>query len=73
MKNIKYGKDEDHLNTVPVIERYFVKEGCDLTYCHKPDPICKNRGKCSPIAGETKVECDCRWTGFEGANCTVGK
>ena len=75
VKNIKYGFNEQSLKTIQDIKglRYFVKDGCDLTYCHKPEPVCKNQGKCSPIDGKIKVECDCRWTGFEGTNCTVGK
>ena len=50
-----------------------VSEGCLLNYCHKPDPICKNMGKCSPVEKTTNVTCDCEWTGFTGQTCTKSK
>jgi hypothetical protein len=50
-----------------------VEKGCKLNHCHKPDPICKNNGKCSPQKKEGNVICDCRWTGFTGKTCTESK
>ena len=53
-------------------EKEKVSEGCFLNYCHKPDPICKNEGKCS-TQKNGNVTCDCRWTGFTGVHCTERK
>lgn len=73
VRNIKYGRNGVTAHTIHDIPsyRHHVTSGCSLSYCHKPEPICKNHGRCKARAGETTVKCDCRWTGYEGTYCTT--
>ena len=74
VRNIKYGRSEKDLAPIDDIsaDRLYVYEKCNLTYCNKPEPLCKNEGVCKPT-GETTFMCDCRWTGYKGENCTKRK
>ena len=80
LRNIKYGVNETSLETIHDIPRMrsFVNPGnvCDLNLCNKrrkdkPPGICENNGVCLPN-GESSASCDCRWTGFDGNNCSEG-
>lgn len=71
---IRYGKTQDSMIDITnrPAEKYLVEKGCNLNYCHKPDPICKNNGRCTP-GTNNDVNCDCLWTGFTGDYCTERK
>ncbi|XP_028402615.1 neurexin-3b-like [Dendronephthya gigantea] len=73
VRNIKYGKTREDMRDISsqYVRKFKVISGCSLNHCHKPEPICKNNGKCSPD-GKDDVTCDCRWTGFVKDYCQEG-
>ena len=74
VRNVRYGETKQNMREITndYIKKNKVLEGCELNYCHKPDPICKNNGKCFAVE-KTNVTCDCEWTGFTGKTCTKRK